>query len=38
MNDLENTSISFSVVSESNLISLFTYGDDKFDDKRIGKH
>ena len=33
MNDLENTSISFSVVSENNLISLFTYGDDKFDAK-----
>ena len=32
MNDLESTPISFSVVSENNLISLFTYGDDKFED------
>ena len=32
MNDLERTPISFSVVSENNLISLFTYGDGKFED------
>ena len=31
MNDLKNTPISFSVVSENNLSSLFTHGDDKFD-------
>ena len=33
MNDLENTGISFSIVSD-NLISLLLYGDDKFDDTK----
>ena len=32
MNDLENVSISFSTVSDNNLVSLHLYGDNKFDD------
>ena len=34
MNDLENTAISFSIVSDNNLISLLLYGDDKFNDTK----
>ena len=33
MNDLENIPISFSKVSDNNLISLLLHGDDKFDTK-----
>ena len=32
MNVLENIPISLSAVSGNNLIGLFLYGDDKFDD------
>ena len=31
MNDLENISISFSTISDNNLISVLLYGDDKLD-------
>ena len=31
MNDLENILIFFSTVSYNHLVSLFLYGDDKFD-------
>ena len=37
MNDLENIPISFSTVSDNNLISLLLYGDDKFDDTKSRK-
>ena len=37
MNDLENIPISFSKVSDNNLISLFLHGDDKFDDTKNRK-
>ena len=36
-NDLENISISLSMVSDSNLISLLLYGDGKFDDTKNRK-
>ena len=35
--NLENILISFSTVSDNNLISLLLYGDDKFDTQRIKK-
>ena len=35
MNDLENILLAFSKVSDNNQISLFLYGDDKFNDTRI---
>ena len=37
MNDLENILLAFSKVSDNNQISLFLYGDDKFNDTRIKK-
>ena len=37
MNDLENIPISFSKVSDNNLISLLLHGDDKFDDTKNRK-
>ena len=37
MNDLENIPISFSAVSDNNLINLLLYDDDKFDDTKIEK-
>ena len=36
-NDLENVPISFSTVSNNNLISWLLYGDDKFDDTKNRK-
>ena len=38
MNDLENITISFSTVSDDNLIGLLSYGDDKFDDTKNKKN
>ena len=38
MNDLENIPISFSTVSDDNLIGLLSYGDDKFDDTKDKKN
>ena len=37
MHDLENIPISFFTVRDKNLISLFLYGDDKFDDAKNRK-
>ena len=37
MNDLENILISFSTVSDNNLISLLLYGDNKVDDTKDKK-
>ena len=37
MNDLENIPISFSAVSDNNLINLLLYDDDKFDDTKNRK-
>lgn len=37
MNDMENISISFSMVSDNNVISLLLCGDGKFDDKKNRK-
>ena len=38
MNDLENIPISFSTVSDDNLIGLLSYGNDKFDDTKNKKN
>ena len=37
-NNLENIPISFSMVSDNNIISLLLQGDDKFDDTMIEKY
>ena len=37
MNDLGNIPISFSRISNNNLISLLLYGDDNFDDAKNRK-
>ena len=37
MNDLENIPISFSTVSDNNLISLLLYGNEKLDDTKNQK-
>lgn len=37
MNDLENIPISFSMISDSNVISLLLYDGDKFDDTNSQK-
>ena len=37
MNDMENISISFSMVSDNNVISLLLCGDGKFHDKKNRK-
>ena len=37
MNNMENISISFSAVSDNNIIILFLFGDDKFDDTKNQK-
>ena len=38
INDFENILISFSTVSDNNLVSLLLYGDDKFNDTRLEKY
>ena len=37
MNDLENVPISFSTVSDNNLISLLLYGNERFNDTKNKK-
>ena len=37
MSDLDNIHISFSTLSDNNLISLLQYGDDQFDDTKKKK-
>ena len=37
MSDLDNIHISFSTLSDNNLISLLQYGDDQFDDTKNKK-
>ena len=37
MNDLENIPISFSTVVDNNQISMFLYGNDKFDNTKNQK-